>query len=251
MNNDADFTLIAGGSSGLGLSVAKKLALKNENIFLIGRSSNKIKQAIDQISQTNRNIQVTGFAIDLTAQSSHAGLEGLIGSARISKAVSTVGNGSRLNHELLSTRLRHSLELNLISSVKVFELVVDKLEQSINSSFTFVSSIAGKEVIDCPIEYAVAKSTFGALTSHLSKIHPSIRINTVMPGNFRSEEGVWDKRLSQDPEKWNSVIRDLSVQGRVGSPDEIANIITFLMSESASFVTGTTIVVDGGQTKSW
>jgi 3-oxoacyl-[acyl-carrier protein] reductase len=73
-----------------------------------------------------------------------------------------------------------------------------------------------------------------------------IRVNGIAPGSIEFPEGVWDRRKTENPSLYNAVLRSIPF-GRLGHPEEVANVALFLASPLASWVTGQTIVVDGGQ----
>jgi 3-oxoacyl-[acyl-carrier protein] reductase len=73
-----------------------------------------------------------------------------------------------------------------------------------------------------------------------------IRVNAIAPGSIEFPGGIWDSRKTSEPELYQRVLKSIP-WGRYGSPDEIARVALFLASDLASWVTGQTIVVDGGQ----
>ncbi|MDQ2803966.1 MAG: SDR family oxidoreductase, partial [Pseudomonadota bacterium] len=74
-----------------------------------------------------------------------------------------------------------------------------------------------------------------------------IRVNAVAPGSIEFPGGVWDRRKNDNPDLYNRVLKSCPF-GRLGHPEEVANVVLFLASPLASWITGQTIVVDGGQT---
>ena len=73
-----------------------------------------------------------------------------------------------------------------------------------------------------------------------------IRVNCIAPGSIEFPGGTWEKRKTAEPKLYNTVLSGIGF-GRMGTPEEIANVALFLASDAASWVTGQTIAVDGGQ----
>jgi 3-oxoacyl-[acyl-carrier protein] reductase len=117
-------------------------------------------------------------------------------------------------------------------------------------SIVYISSIAGVEVIGAPIHYSVAKASLMAFAKNLSKklARNNIRTNVICPGNIYFEEGTWDFKLRKNREEVLEMIDKTVPMNRFATPEEIANLALFLASERASFITGSTIIADGGQT---
>jgi 3-oxoacyl-[acyl-carrier protein] reductase len=74
-----------------------------------------------------------------------------------------------------------------------------------------------------------------------------IRVNAIAPGSIEFPGGIWDERKKSNPQLYNAILRSIP-WGRLGAPEEIANAALFLCSDAASWVTGQTLSVDGGQT---
>jgi 3-oxoacyl-[acyl-carrier protein] reductase len=74
-----------------------------------------------------------------------------------------------------------------------------------------------------------------------------IRVNAIAPGSIEFPGGMWENRKTSNPQLYNAVLRSIP-WGRLGHPEEVANAALFLCSDAASWVTGQTLTVDGGQT---
>lgn len=113
-----------------------------------------------------------------------------------------------------------------------------------------ITSIYGRES-GGKATYNNAKAALISFTKSLADevISDGIRVNSVAPGSILHETGNWLKRMEEDPERIQKFIKNEIPAGRLGTPEEIANVVTFLSSEKASWIVGASINVDGGQSK--
>ena len=103
-----------------------------------------------------------------------------------------------------------------------------------------------------PTDYSVAKSALIALSKNLSrKVAPNVRVNVVAPGNIYFKGGTWDEKIKSNKARVDTMLESQVPMKRFGTPDEIADAVVFLSSARSSFITGSTLVVDGGQTHSF
>ena len=121
-----------------------------------------------------------------------------------------------------------------------------------SGSIVFISSIAGMEVIGAPIHYSVAKAALISFSKNLSKkvANNNIRVNTICPGNIYFENGTWDYKLKENKGKVIAMLEHSVPLNRFASPEEIADLVMFISSNKMSFMTGSCLVIDGGQTVS-
>ena len=122
------------------------------------------------------------------------------------------------------------------------------LEES-HGVILFISSIAGMEAFGAPTDYSTAKAAIIALAKNISrKVAPNIRVNVISPGNVYFEGGSWDEKIKHDKKRVDEMIKTTVPLNRFATPEDIANSAIFLCSDKASFITGATLVIDGGQT---
>jgi len=113
----------------------------------------------------------------------------------------------------------------------------------------FVSSITAMEAFGAPVDYSTAKAAVIALSKNMArKLAQEVRINVLAPGNVLFTGGSWDEKIKENPDQVNMIIESTVPMKRFGSPEEMADAAVFLCSERASFITGSILVVDGGQT---
>ena len=117
-----------------------------------------------------------------------------------------------------------------------------------NGSLLFISSISGREAFGAPVDYSTAKTAVIAFSKNLArKLAGEVRVNTIAPGNIFFPEGSWDNKIKLDSKNVESIINAVPMK-RFGTPEEIADSAVFLCSDRASFITGSLLVIDGGQT---
>jgi 3-oxoacyl-[acyl-carrier protein] reductase len=141
-----------------------------------------------------------------------------------------------------------TFELNLVHAVRVIQAATSHLSQSASPSVVIVASISGSRP-GPRAQYGVAKAGEIQLASSLAReLAPRrIRINTVSPGSIFWEGGSWHQRSQTMPEVFSSFVAREFPWGRLGTLDEVANVIAFVCSPRASWINGTNVVVDGAQ----
>ena len=113
----------------------------------------------------------------------------------------------------------------------------------------FISSIAGIEAFGAHTDYSTAKTAVIALAKNMArKLAKEVRVNVLAPGNVLFPGGSWDEKIKDDPSEVEKIIESTVPMNRFGMPEEIADAAVFLCSERAGFITGSVLVVDGGQT---
>jgi 3-oxoacyl-[acyl-carrier protein] reductase len=145
------------------------------------------------------------------------------------------------------------INLNLMSHVRMSQAVVPIMKKQGSGSVIFISSIFGREVGGPTLSiYNTTKSAVISLAKVMATelAGDGIRVNSVAPGSIRFPGGSWDKRYKQDPEKIEEFIAQNIPIGRFGTVEEVANVVCFLASDKSSLVTGSSINVDGCQSRS-
>jgi len=120
-----------------------------------------------------------------------------------------------------------------------------------SGNIVLTGSIAGIEEIGAPIPYSVSKAALTMYAKGLSKklAEHHIRVNSIAPGNIIFKGGNWDKKNQNDPEGIQKMLKGKVPLKKFGTPEDIGNMVTFLLSERSGFITGSCVVIDGGQTE--
>lgn len=242
--------LVCGASQGIGKTVCEKVLSLGANLYQVARNGDTLRTNAELWAGQYTGQTVSTLSLDLTSHQSTTALASFLESKEpIDGVVVTVGAGTPLQGDF-ATNLRNSLDINLFSAVHSVMGATPYFRRDSNSSVVVVGSIAGHELLDCPPEYAASKAALEMLVKHWSKLHSPIRFNSVAPGNVQTPHSVWQRRTLEEPEKLREELELRVSMGRLGQPEEIANVITFLLSSESSFITGSTITVDGGQQRS-
>tara|TARA_X000001036_G_scaffold415012_1_gene430739 strand:+ start:1524 stop:2342 length:819 start_codon:yes stop_codon:yes gene_type:complete len=243
--------LVTGASKGIGLAIATTFLEEQAQVCIISRG-------LEDLLETKKNLQNQYGEENIIAEQCNCveseelnSLKNLIKEKwnGLDIVVVNVGSGDSTSDSLPDDKKwKETWGNNFESALQTARIFIPMLEKS-NGVLLFVSSIAGVESIGAPTDYSTAKSAVISLAKNLSKkLAPSVRVNVIAPGNIYFEGGSWDKKLQENGEKVNEMIHEKVPMKSFGKPEDIANAVAFLCSERAKFITGTTLVVDGGQT---
>jgi NAD(P)-dependent dehydrogenase (short-subunit alcohol dehydrogenase family) len=227
--------VIVGGSSGIGLAVAKEAALQGADVVIVSSKAERIQEAIQSIGR-----DVRGEAVDVSDEKAVESFFTNIGA--FDHLVFTAGDSLQL-HELANTDLkqaRRAFELRYWSALATVKYGSPQIRKG--GSIVLTTGVAGQRPHSGWVIAASVCGTIEALTRALAIELAPIRVNAVSPGVVRTS--LWQNMSSAEREQlFESVGKRLPV-GRVGEAHDIAQAYLFLMQEG--FSTGQTVVVDGG-----
>ncbi|MBF0546920.1 MAG: SDR family oxidoreductase [Candidatus Riflebacteria bacterium] len=247
---------ISGSSRGIGFSIAKSFLQEDAKVMLSGRTLTDLDTAVSTLSKQFGKKNIAAFQGDLRNQEdiSEAFEKTLKIFGKIDSVVANIGSGTaRSGWEITREEWDAAFEQNLMGSMTLAKVALSHLTKNDSGSLTFISSIAGLEALDAPLPYGIAKAGIISAGKSLARLvaEKGIRVNTVAPGNIFFPGGTWEKKLGEKKEFFEKYIQTEVPMKRFGTPEEIANVVVFLASSRASFITGTCIVVDGGQTRAF
>ena len=238
--------VITGASGGMGLEISKKLSQNNISVLMLDLQSpskdflNKNKNCqFKKVDVTNFNKMKSH--ID-TFYKKHSSIDYLVNTTGVlwfNKDVSAVDINSNIWDKVF--------EINLKSMMYLSKIIVPKMKKNKFGSMVHISSIDALTGDDKPQDaYGASKAAMIRLSKSFAIQFASnnIRSNIVLPGAI--ETGM-QKRWKKKPSSKKNLEKAIPLK-RVGKPTDISNSIMFLLSEQASYITGTEIVVDGGIT---
>lgn len=246
--------LVAGASRGIGRAIALALAGEGARVAVVARGAEDLERVLGELPPVAAGPHVAIVADVITAEGAAAALAGAAGGlGGLDVAVANVGKSfARSVAEMDDADFARSLDVNLWSSARVARGAAPHLRAAGGGAIVLVSSIWGREAGGAP-GYNVAKAGVIALAKALARdlAADGIRVNSVAPGSILFPGGGWDRKRQADPEGIAAfVARDLPF-GRFGTPEEVADVVAFLASPRAAWVSGSCVVVDGGQSRAF
>lgn len=244
--------LITGSSRGIGLETALYLVKEGAEVTICARNEDRLKEAAAYIfGQTEKEVLYVVADVSQEDQCKKAVEATIEKYGRLDILVNNAGTAQAHSFEKVETELwRQDLDLKLFGAIHCSRYAVPYMRQAGKGAIVNVTAVGGKTPPASSMPTSVSRAAGMALTKAMSKdLGPdNIRVNTVCIGLIRSEqiEKMWKE---QAPElSWEEFSRkDRQIPlGRIGNTEEAAKVITFLVSEAASYVTGTSVNIDGG-----
>lgn len=248
--------LVCGSSRGIGLAIARAFLREGGNAILTGRDASALDEAKAAVASESGAERVLSVQADLTdpADIQRTLDTGTAAFGGLDVVVANVGSGTaRAGWELDLEDWESALKFNLSGGMVLAGAALTRLVARGSGSLIFISSIAGYEAIDAPVAYSAAKAAVLSAMKNLSRLvaPKGVRVNAVAPGNIYFPGGSWERKLNERRDFFEQYIQSEVPLKRFGRPEEIADAVVFLASERASFITGSCLVVDGGQTRSF
>lgn len=242
-----DFTgrrvVISGGSRGIGRATALAFAKAGADVSICARGAETLEKTRGEIAAVGcmAHAATCNLADAQAIKAYVAAAADALGGIDI-----LVSNASGIENS--GDSWADCFNVDVMAAVRLAEAALPFLTRATNASVINVSSISGMMPSARDPAYAAAKAALiNFTTSQAVQLAPKqIRANAVAPGSIDFPGGFWDRCRMETPDVYESVKAGIPL-GRHGKPEEIANVILFLASPLASWVTGQTLVVDGGQ----
>lgn len=238
--------VITGASRGIGRAIALGLASEGANVAICARNAGPLYETEEEIRAMGTDVYAA--VCDVGEPSA---LANFLNNARqaFGSVDVFVHNASALAVRPDLASWEASFRVDLMGAVNACELVLPWMRQAGRGSILLVSSVSGLEASSIP-DYGYS-STKAALLAYAKKLAlleapNGIRVNALAPGSIEFPGGAWERVKERRPELYHTVRASIP-SGRLGTPAEVADAAVFLVSPRANWITGITLIVDGGQ----
>ena len=243
--------IVTGSSRGLGLASARALAAEGCRVCLCARGAEALHAAADELRMS---AEVEAVAADLsTAEGADAVVRGALAAfGGVDILVNNVATAK--GSDIVATtdgEWQEAFDQTLFPAIRMSRLVVPHMRARGGGSIVMIASIWGRESGGRMVYNAVKAAEISlakAMAQQLAK--DGIRVNSVAPGSILFPGGSWDKRQRADPTGIAAFVRAELPFGRFGRADEVGDVVAFLASPRASWISGASITVDGCQSRS-
>ena len=245
---DGRVAVVTGGSKGIGRAICERMAEAGAKVVVSSRKLDACQEVVDGIRA--RGGEATAVACNVshidqlqnlvdTAMATYGRIDCLVGNAAVNPhygPMTTIDEGA----------FQKIVDCNIRANLWLAKMVLPQMAERKDGTFIVISSIAGLKGTDDIGMYGVSKAADMALARNLAVRwgEHNIRINTIAPGLIRTD---FAKALWEDPARRAAVEAAYPLR-RIGEPDDIAGVAVFLAADAGRYITGQTIVVDGGAT---
>ncbi|MBC7791704.1 MAG: SDR family oxidoreductase [Anaerolineae bacterium] len=248
--------LVTGASSGLGLAIATELAIEGATVAIVARRKAELERAASSIMNATR-ARVLPLPADVTNAEDVTRCV-----ARVTESLGHIdilvanagGPPSTTFATTTEDQYRAAFELNLLSSIRLAHACVPGMRERRWGRVIFVTSMAAKQPVPGLLLSNTARAgLLGFAKTLATECAPdNVLVNSVLPGHFNTQRAIDLAQMRAEregkpvDELLAARVRGIPL-GRAGEAKEFAAVVTFLVSERASFVTGAAIQIDGGQ----
>jgi NAD(P)-dependent dehydrogenase (short-subunit alcohol dehydrogenase family) len=239
--------IVTGATRGIGRAIVEHLAGEGVDIAFCARNEDEVTETTAALK--TRGVNVFGSSVNVRdGEAYKAWLEQSVadlGGCDI--FVANVSAGAGMDSEKNWVKC---FEVDVMHTVRGCEALMEPLKASGQGSIVIISSTNAIETFGGPMAYNALKASLITYAKQLSQFvgKHNVRVNSVCPGPIYFEGGAWEMIKGTSQKFYESTLRQIP-SGRMGAPEEIARLVTFLSSPASSVITGANIVADNGYTK--
>ena len=249
------YAVVTGGSHGIGRRIALALAEEGCNVAICARHKKNLDIVFKEIKQ--KGVDALAIQADvLISKDVEKFMKKVIDTwGTIDILVNNVGGGGRWGSENVEKTSEDVwidvYNKNAMAAVRFSRLAIPHMRKKKWGRIITISSICGREADGRPW-FITAKHAEVVLMKSMARVpylaRDGITFNSVCPGAIMIPGSGWDLEAKKNQKKIKQMTESLPL-GRMGTPEEVANVVVFLCSNQASLVNGASIIVDGGESK--
>lgn len=239
--------IISGGSDGIGLAIANRLAAEGAHVVICARNAEKLSEVSNAISKNGGSCEMRvqdvgdseGYAAMINDIAKARGLHILVNNAP------HVGYGMITDTDLNS--FRENFRVNMDAPFMGTQAAMKHMSANGGGSIVNIASINGERAMQGMSGYSASKAALLHFTrlAAMEGAASNVRVNAVVPGPIMTPGTR--TYFDSDPAA-GAAIANANPMGRIGDPSEVANAVLFLAGDQSTYITGATLPVDGGKT---
>ncbi len=239
--------IVTGGTKGIGRSIVELLAHEGVDIGLCARSADEVEETVRALKV--RGVNAVGDSVNVRNGEAYG--------AWLQHAVDALGgcdifipNVSAAGGMDSEKNWVKNFEVDVMHTVRGCDLLMPALAKSGHGSIVFLASTNALETFAAPMAFNAMKATLIQYSKDLaaSVAARGVRVNSVAPGPIFFEGGAWELIQGTQPKFYDWALKQIPSR-RMGTPDEVARVVTFLASPAAGWLSGTNLLADNGFTK--
>jgi 3-oxoacyl-[acyl-carrier protein] reductase len=237
--------VVCGGSKGIGRSIALAFASQGAHVSICARGAEALAATSAELSRHGGKVHAASCDLANADAIKH-----YVGNAAtaLGGIDILINNASGFGMTDDEDGWAAGINVDMLATVRATRAALPHLEKGTTPSVVNIVSISAYGPSARSAPYAAVKAAMVNYTQSQALMYAAkkIRVNAIAPGSIEFPGGTWEQRKTSAPQLYNAILKSIPY-GRLGHPEEIADVAVFLASDSARWVTGQTLTVDGGQ----